>query len=154
MAKTKPTKLTPERHKIIVQLIREGNYIVRACDAVGIGRSTYEDWMRRAEADDARQLSEGTKDITIYQTFRNDIKKAESDFIADNLRLISTAAIKEWTAAAWLLERKYPADFGRRIEITPDTSGIVELLKQLRDSTLAIPDTKQLGEGKSEADND
>ena len=43
------------------------------------------------------------------------IKKAEAKFIAWNEQQIMSAAKKgNWQAAAWLLERKYPDEFGRR----------------------------------------
>lgn len=69
----------------------------------------------------------------------NGLKKAESDFIARQLKIIRKAAgprtettvkktevpdgekietttkrVVEWTAAAWLLERRHPDQFGKR----------------------------------------
>jgi len=134
------TKLTPERQGAIVKLIREGNYIYRACQAVGISQQTYEQWVKRGEQGDGE----------IYIAFLEAIKKAESEFIAENVAIIQTAAKKNWFAAAWLLERKYPAEFGKRVELEVGPSKVLLALQESAREELVKPG---LIEGKDEADN-
>lgn len=45
----RPSKLTPERQDEIVELLKAGNYVETACALVGVGRSTFYDWMEKAE---------------------------------------------------------------------------------------------------------
>jgi len=137
------TKLTKERYDAIVKLIGAGNYTIRACQAVGIGRTTYDDWLRRGEADEGQGVE------SIYRSFRGDIKKAESDSIAKNVALIGEAAKKEWQAAAWLLERKYPKEWGRRIELGVDESNVVRLLTEIKNASLAEAESPKLLEAEN-----
>jgi transposase len=44
------TKLTPELQEKIIKYIKGGNYIVIACQAVGISEVTYYDWIKKGEA--------------------------------------------------------------------------------------------------------
>ena len=46
-----PTKLTPSVHKIIVDLIAEGNYIITACQAAGISYDSYNHWSQWGEVE-------------------------------------------------------------------------------------------------------
>ena len=45
------TKLTPELQKSLCELLAAGSYIESACDYVGIGVSTYHNWIVRSEAE-------------------------------------------------------------------------------------------------------
>jgi len=140
------TKLTKQRHDAIVKLIREGNYINRACQAVGIDQHTYDNWIRQGG-------QAGLAEEDIYFQFSQAIKKAESEFIAENVALIQTAAKKNWFAAAWLLERKYPAEFGRRMEIAVGPSKLMTLLQEAAQEEIAKPgEPPQLARVKDEAD--
>ena len=53
-------------------------------------------------------------------TLRTAIEKAEGEAEAVYTALVAQAAVdpKNWTAAAWWLERRHPSDFGRRVEVT------------------------------------
>lgn len=98
-----------------------------AATHLGIGKSTLSEWLSQADSEDK------------YVKLANGLKKAESDFIARQLKIIRKAAgprtettvkktevpdgekietttkrVVEWTAAAWLLERRHPDQFGKR----------------------------------------
>jgi hypothetical protein len=49
----RPTKLTPERHRRIVEAIRAGCYAEVAARAAGIVPSTYYDWLQRGQNGEA-----------------------------------------------------------------------------------------------------
>lgn len=49
--------------------------------------------------------------------FRLAVKKAEADSITSLVKTITTAGRRNWTASAWMLERRHPDDFGRRERI-------------------------------------
>ena len=74
------------------------------CQALGICEQTFCRWVNRPSRKLHRSLSEG-------------LKRAEADYKAELLTSIMNTATREkdpqWTAAAWLLERKYPDEYAR-----------------------------------------
>ena len=69
--------------------------------ALCVHPSTFSTWVNHPRTDNQRKLSKA-------------LKKAESDYKAYLLKLIrKQAAERDWKAAAWLLERKYPQEFAR-----------------------------------------
>ncbi|MFF5211036.1 hypothetical protein [Streptosporangium sp. NPDC000396] len=49
----RPTKLTPELREKLCGHIREGNYLSTSAELCGVGRSTVNSWLAKAEAADA-----------------------------------------------------------------------------------------------------
>lgn len=96
-------KLTPELQDKIIKYIKAGNYVETACDAVGINKTTYYDWIKKGEA--------GKEP---YLNYANAIKKAKAEAIIKNVLVIQIAAKKNWQAAAWWLERTCYKLFGRK----------------------------------------
>lgn len=71
--------------------------------ALGIHESTFYRWIGDPKNKLQRELSEG-------------LKKEEASFKQTLLTTIRAAALARnqyWTAAAWLLERKYPDEYGK-----------------------------------------
>ena len=103
----RPLKLTPETQARIVEAVELGATWERAADAAGVGASTLRDWRQRGEA--------GEKP---FAAFLASVKRAEGAGVERALRVIRKAAEGgAWQASAWLLERRYPADYGRRSEV-------------------------------------
>lgn len=130
----RPTKLTPEIQERIVDLLKAGNYVETACAIVGIGRTTYYDWMKKAD-----ESSRANK----YTRFQDAVRQAEAWAEARNVAILSKLAEKHWQASAWWLERKHPERWSRdrkvsvpekeetnRIEITPEEK---EIMKRILD---------------------
>ena len=97
------TKLTPEVQDEVVKRIRAGNYINVSCQAVGIGVSTYFEWLKKGE--EGRQP---------YAEFTDAIKKAEAEAHVNYVAIVASHAPNQWQAAAWWLERRFPDKWGRR----------------------------------------
>jgi hypothetical protein len=80
--------------------------------ALGVSDRTYYTWLARGRR--ARK-----EDGPFFQLFQT-AKRAEAKFVADCLDRIKQVglgygdAAPQWTALAWLLERKHPGEFGRR----------------------------------------
>ena len=105
---SRPTKLTPDVHKKIVNLIKAGNYNDVAAQAVGITESTFYDWMKKGE--------DGYSEI--YTEFSKAVKEAGAFSEAHYLELIRKAAQEtSWQAAAWVLERKHKDKWGRAVTV-------------------------------------
>lgn len=108
MAGGRPSKLTPETCKAIVDGITIGMPYHAAAQAAGITYETFNNWMNRG-----KKAKSGR-----YFQFFQDIKEAESRGIRNNLILITKAAKEgSWQASAWILERRHPEDFGRREKV-------------------------------------
>jgi len=101
---TRPTKLTPETHKKIVQAIQLGASYELAANYAGVSYSSFNLWMKK-----------GATGNNIYSQFYNDVKEAEGRGAIGWLAKIENAANDgNWQAAAWKLERRYPEAYGRQ----------------------------------------
>jgi hypothetical protein len=89
--------------------LRTGSYRGDAARRVGIAEHTLYEWISRGRDD-----FEAGIDSPCCQLFR-DIQKAEADAKVNALALIAKAANNgAWQAAAWMLERKNPEQWGKR----------------------------------------
>jgi hypothetical protein len=99
-----PKKYNEETVNIIIEILSEGRGRVAAVKEAGITYHTFINWM---------------EDVQFLQR----IKKAE--FIGyDRIKQSQIDKVindKNWTSAAWWLERKYPDEFGKREPQTKDT---------------------------------
>lgn len=59
-----------------------------------------------------------------------ELRKAEAEFVLYHLQVINSAAKSGngngWKASAWLLERRFPAEYGLNRENTDDDGGAVD----------------------------
>ena len=127
----RPSKLTPERAKRIVELIRAGNYAEVASKASGIGESTFYAWLERGR----------TARSGVYREFLEAVEKAAAEAEALYLERVRVAAASgapsTWQAAAWWLERRFPRRYGRRIvEVSGPEGGPIRTVSELTDAEL------------------
>jgi len=103
----RPSKLTTQRAEAIIGAIEHGCTREAAAGAGGINRMTLYRWIER----DA--------------TFRDEVEKAEHRAEAAFTLSVVAAVPKNWTAAAWWLERRRHESYGRRdsIEMVVDVKG-------------------------------
>lgn len=104
----RPTKLTPSVQTKLTKALASGCYRETAAHVAGIGVSTLYRWLEQGEADIEHDKA------TPYRELREAIEKAEAAAEKKLLEIILAAAPKNWQAAAWTLERKNPARWGRR----------------------------------------
>lgn len=103
----RPSKLTDERVERILEAIRAGNYIETAARIAGIAPSTLHQWRHD------------------FPDFAEAVEKARAEAEGRNVAIVQRAAMSTWQAAAWWLERSFPARFGRRDRMEVDHSGSV-----------------------------
>lgn len=125
----RPSKLTPERLKRIVDAIRAGNYVETAAEYAGIGKTTFYRWMEQGE-----KASRG-----IYRDFRDAVMRARAEAEARNIALIQKAAPDDWRAAAWWLERAFPDRWGSRQKLEHSGPDGAPIAAEVR-VTLVRPD--------------
>lgn len=108
------SKLTDARLEVLYKALSQGMTIKAACSLAGIGQSTYYDW------------------ATNHPEFVDLVKRAESEMKERALKVINQAAQNgQWQAAAWLLERREPNEYGRQDRVRiEDVRGTAEKLAE------------------------
>ncbi len=91
----RPTKRTPETEKKICDFLRTGCGRVDAAVASGISKETFCHWMNE------------------FPEFSDLVLRAESEAAARFTAIVAKAAIDDWRAASWWLERKRREEFGK-----------------------------------------
>ncbi len=105
------TKLTPEVVVIIVTAIRAGVTLETAAKYGGITRSTLHQWLQ----DGRYALNAGvTPEEDAHARFVAEVDEALSEFKINAAGGILQAGRDQWQALAWLLERRFPDEYGRR----------------------------------------
>lgn len=113
----RPTKLTEELTARIAALLRNGNYIATACGVAGIHPDSYFAWRERGEAD----IEAGVR--SAFAEFAEATTRARAEGRALLLQEIRSASRGterrpgDWRAAAWILERSWPEEYGPRREV-------------------------------------
>jgi len=103
----RPTKLTPETQKKVVDAIGMGATYDLAAQYAGISYDSFNNWMKAGEA---------SKSGAFFEFF-NAVKEAEGRAAVGWLAKIEKAAnAGNWQAAAWKLERRYPSIYGRTVQ--------------------------------------
>lgn len=111
------SKLTEETQNKIVERIKAGSYAAQAAISSGISERTFYNWLSDGRAAEAK-IEEGYRlkaEERKKMQFMQAIKSAESQ-----AELLAVAQIRKagqdgsWQAAAWYLERKFPARWSRK----------------------------------------
>lgn len=98
-----PKTLTPETQAAIALAVAAGAPIPIAAASVGVPKSTWRNW-----------LAKGREGIEPYAAFLEAMESAKAAFAAGAVRKITAAGEFDWHPLAWLLERRFPHQFGRR----------------------------------------
>ncbi len=143
----RPTILTRRVERIITRAVALGMPLSIACYRAGIPERTVFLW---------KQLGEKGKQP--YARFLHAVKKAESTMVDRCLGIIDKAAEKQWTAAAWRLERIHPDVYSRPplVKLEPSHLSDEELEKRIRTlvDRVGLPDLAEgskRGKGAGEA---
>jgi transposase len=128
----RPTKLTPNLQDEIVDLLKAGNYIETTCAVVGINKTTFYQWLKRGKS---------SIRSTKYTIFRDVVTKAMAFAEARLVALITRAAEKNWSAAVWILEHKYPERWGKQ---NVKTENLDEIEKEIENEVHMSEDMKVL----------
>ena len=122
----RPSKLTPETQAIIIANMRIGLRYKDAALAACVTYQTIRNWTARGE-----KAKSGK-----YAEFFVAVKRAQAEGERLLLARIQDAARKQWQAAAWILERRYPDKWARREHIKQEVKGKVKI-------KLVFPDAKR-----------
>lgn len=102
-----PSKLTTAVEARIVAVLRAGGYPEIAAQVAGISRRTFSVWIKRGDpaGDDP--------DDAPFRRLRERVEAAQAEGEARNVAIIARAALDNWQAAAFLLERQHPERWAR-----------------------------------------
>lgn len=100
-------KLNKELIKELCGHIENGNTNKDSCLLCGVSESMFYEWLQNAE----KHIAEGKN--TIEVELLESVKKAQAKFKDFHLQRISIASKDDWKASAWILERKFPADYAK-----------------------------------------
>lgn len=112
----RPTKRTPETVKKLCDAIRLGASYGDACGYAGIDHDTFTRWRQD------------------FPEFAAEVKEAEGAGRVQLIAKIQKAANDgNWQAAAWMLERRDPQNYGRtmRTQVTGADGGPVQMAAQV-----------------------
>ena len=101
----RPTKLDETTARAILDALKVGCPIRVACQAAGVGPTTFKSWVARGKSLDEADAP--------FRAFRADVQKARAAGEAAALKVIHEAMPTTWQAAAWFLERSRPERWGR-----------------------------------------
>lgn len=125
----RPTLCTPELIKLVAKGIGDGLSNVDACAMADITQTTFYEWLQRSGAGESP-----------FTEFSEAIKKAQVKAKQEHLKNIKRAGKVTWQASAWTLERKYPEEFGQKVQHQGDAEKPL-VIRVIRDSPKTLPDT-------------
>ena len=99
-------KLDEENLARAIKLKKGGANHKDIAHAIGVAPTTFSEWINHPKTKLQRELAE-------------QLKKAEADYKnALQAIILRDAKERDWKAAAWLLERKYPEEYSRVDRVT------------------------------------
>jgi hypothetical protein len=123
----RPSLFTETSRHTYVQAVKLGAAPKIAAQAAGWSQRLAQEYMRRGRhlraVDEAHELEPAdhpplTDQEAEFVRFLRDVEEADADAGRGALAAIVRAAQKgTWQAAAWLLERRWPEDYGRRTQV-------------------------------------
>lgn len=124
------TKLTPEISDILCTAVSNCLPIREACKLADIDSATFYRWL---------QLGQNEEEP--YATFRRDMDQAQAKWQLNSLQHIQRWQKDNWTAAAWLLERRLPEYYGKqeRLQVDASVSITVADFSALRREAIDVP---------------
>ncbi len=120
-------RLTPYVVERIVIAIELGNYMETAAAFAGVDRTHFHDWLKRGR----HGIENGS--TTTFTKFVEEIDKAIAKAEMDHVEILNKASKKNWNAAGWWLERRYPARWGRKARTSGEEApgkSISELIEE------------------------
>lgn len=90
-----PNLYNAERHRVIVESVREGNFRETAAAKAGVSSVTLRNWERA-----------GARGKEPYVQFATDLDQAEAEAESTMLSSLKAAGLADWRALAWVLERR------------------------------------------------
>lgn len=127
----RPCKLDERTRDILIEALANGCYRETAARLAGIHISTLYRWLETGEADHENNKT------SLFRDLYEGANRAEAAAEAHALAVIRNAMPLDWRAAAHFLERRYPAQWGRKDAVKVEHSGrVAHDVRQMSDDEL------------------
>lgn len=115
----RPSKLTPDVKRRLMEAIRLGNYLYAACAFAGISIQTFHNWMDKGEKAKSGE----------YLEFFDEVTRAQAEAETRMVTLWQRQIPEDWKAARDFLARRFPERWAPREkkEITGKDGGAIEV---------------------------
>ena len=121
--------------------IRLGVSYKSACEYAGYSESSFYEWKQKAEG---KYSAHDNYDREVYAEFMDTVKRTEQSGKISLLTMINKD--ETWQSKAWILERRFPEEFGRidRMEVTGKDGGVIKQESVNYNTELTLEEAKQL----------
>ena len=109
--------MTPDVQETIVDGINAGLTFGMSCARAGVNPATFYRWLEKGE----------TAKSGAFREFCDTVSRAKADSALRLVSQITLQAPTDWRAAAFMLERRFPDDYGKRTEVTGKDGGPVKV---------------------------
>lgn len=109
----RPTLLNPTRQAALLNAIEQGMPLKHAAAMAGMSYDTLNAWQKRGENESAPEQ---------FRQFCQLLRHSQAVAMQVHLTSICDAAKRDWRAAAWMLERRFPEDFARQQQLEHSVS--------------------------------
>jgi hypothetical protein len=113
-----PEQLT--KGEVIIRSVALGVPDYIACQAAGMHRATLARWKAAAAEAEGLEGDQLTGKQRKLRDFCNALARAEAESVRYAVAMVQAAMPSDWRAAIALIERRFPQDFGRRVEVKVD----------------------------------
>lgn len=104
----RPTLLNPTRQAALLKAIEQGMPLKQAAAMAGMSYDTLNNWQNRGQNESAPPE---------YRQFCQQLRHSQAVAMQVHVSSICDAAKRDWRAAAWMLERRFPEDFARQQQL-------------------------------------
>lgn len=109
----RPTLLNPTRQAALLEAIEQGMPLKHAAAVAGMSYDTLNAWQKRGENESAPPE---------FRQFCQLLRHSQAVAMQVHLSSICDSAKRDWRAAAWMLERRFPEDFARQQQLEHSVS--------------------------------
>ncbi|MFH1183529.1 MAG: hypothetical protein V1755_00625 [Chloroflexota bacterium] len=106
-------KLTPERTKTLLGMVRAGSFFAPACRAVGIAPATFQGWVKRGELEQSGK----------YYEFVKKLRKAEAEAEVRAVAIWQRCLPDDWRACRDFLCCRYPERWSKAAQMAVQVQG-------------------------------
>lgn len=100
----RPCLLTPSCKAILLKAIEEGMPLKQAAMAAGVSYDSMNRWRKRGESEN---------EPLMFRKFCKELQRSEAIAMQRLIGRIQAAGETDWKASAWMLEKRFPEEFGK-----------------------------------------
>ena len=104
----RPCLLTKQREAALLKGIEDGLPLKHAAMLAGISYDTLNRWRKCGEPEYAP---------IEFRNFCKALRRSEAVAVQNLVKLVHGAGTTDWRAASWMLERRFPEEFGKPVQV-------------------------------------